>query len=160
VPWIVHWPGATKPGTTSDVPIITCDLYPTLIEACGLKVPSAHAVDGVSLVPVLKGAGKLDRDALYWHYPHYHPGGATPYSAARAGDWRLVEFFETGKVELYHLKDDVGEKADLSAREPDRTARLHAKLKAWRQAVGAQLPTPNPDHDPEKDRAPPKKKKK
>lgn len=157
VPWIVHWPGVTKPGTTSDAPVITCDLYPTLVEACGLKVPATHTVDGASLVPVLKGGKALDRDAIYWHYPHYHPGGATPYSAARFGDWRLVEFFETGKVELYNLKDDIGEKTDLAASEPKRTAELQAKLKAWRKAVGAQLPTPNPDHDPEKDKPAPKK---
>jgi arylsulfatase A-like enzyme len=159
VPWIVRWPGVTKPGTTSDVPVITCDLYPTLVEACGLTVPATHAVDGVGLVSVLKGGAAPEREALYWHYPHYHPGGATPYSAARFGDWRVVEFFETGKVELYNLKDDVGEKTDLAAKEPGRTATFHAKLKAWRQAVGAQLPTPNPEYDPEKDRNPPKKKK-
>jgi arylsulfatase A-like enzyme len=160
VPWVVRWPGVTKPGTTSDVPVVTCDLYPTLVEACGLKVPDSHNVDGVSLVPVLKGADSLDRrDALYWHYPHYHPGGATPYSAARFGDWRIVEFFETGKVELYNLKDDAGEATDLAAKEPERAAKLHARLKAWRESVGAQLPSPNPDYDAEKDKAPPKKKK-
>ncbi len=158
VPWIVHWPGVTKPGGTSDAPIITCDLYPTLAEACGLKVPATHTVDGVSVVSVLKGGAAPERDALYWHYPHYHPGGATPYSAARFGDWRIVEFFETGKIELYNLKDDIGEKADLSAKEAERTAKLHARLKAWRESVGAQLPTPNPDHNPEKDKPAPKKK--
>jgi arylsulfatase A-like enzyme len=158
VPWIVHWPGVTKPGSTTDTPVITCDLYPTLIEACGLKVPAEHKIDGLSLAPVLKGIGAPQRDALYWHYPHYHPGGATPYSAARFGDWRLVEFFETGRVELYNLKDDVGEQTDLAAAEPDRTAKLHAKLKSWREAVGAQLPTPNPDYDAAKDQAPAKKK--
>ncbi len=157
VPLIVHWPGITKSATTSDMPIITCDLYPTLVEACGLKVPSTHSVDGASLVSVLKGGKAPERDAIYWHYPHYHPGGATPYSAARFGEWRLVELFETGKVELYNLKDDVGEKTNLAASEPKRTTELHAKLKAWRKAVGAQLPTPNPDHDPEKDKPAPKK---
>ena len=106
---------------------------------------------------LLKGAGGPDRDALFWHYPHYHPGGATPYSAARFGDWRLVEFFETGRVELYNLKDDVGERTDLAARDPALTGRLHERLKAWRRAVGAQLPTPNPDHDPAKEQTPPNK---
>jgi arylsulfatase A-like enzyme len=157
VPWIVYCPNVTKPGTVSDVPIITSDLYPTLVEACGLTVPATHPVDGISLVSVLKGEAAPEREALYWHYPHYHPGGATPYSAARFGDWRIVEFFETGKVELYNLKDDVGEQTDLSAKEPERTAKLLAKLKSWRQSVGAQLPTPNPDYDPEKDSNPSKK---
>ncbi len=101
---------------------------------------------------------QLSRRSLFWHYPHYHPGGATPYSAARFGDWRLVEFFETGKLELYNLRHDIGEKTDLSAKEPERTAKLHGRLKAWRESVGAQLPTPNPDHNPEKDKPSPKKK--
>lgn len=157
VPWIVHWPGVTKSGSTSDTPIISCDLYPTLVEACGLKVPASHKVDGVSFASALKGGPAPKRDAIFWHYPHYHPGGATPYSAARFGDWRLVEFFETGKVELYNLKDDIGEKTDRSANEPERTANLHAKLKAWRESVGAQLPTPNPDHNPEKEKPASKK---
>ena len=148
VPWIVHWPGVTKPGSTSDTPIISCDLYPTLVEACGLKVPAVHKVDGVSFVSALKGGPAPVRDAIFWHYPHYHPGGATPYSAARFGDWRLVEFFETGKVELYNLKEDLGEKTDLSAKEPERTANLHARLKAWRESVGAQLPTAEPRSPP------------
>lgn len=157
VPWIAHWPGVTKPGTTSDVPIITYDLYPTLVEACGLKVPATHSVDGVSMVPVLKGGAAPGRDALFWHYPHYHPGGATPYSAARFGDWRLVEFFETGKLELYNLRNDIGEQIDLSAKEPERTAKLHGRLKVWRESIGAQPPTPNPDYNPEKDKPAPKK---
>jgi arylsulfatase A len=158
VPWIAYWPGVTKPGSTSDVSIITCDLYPTLVEACGLKVPATHLVDGVSMVPVLKGRTAPNRDALFWHYPHYHPGGATPYSATRLGDWRLVEFFETGKVELFNLKEDIGEKTDLSAKEPEWTAKLHSRLKAWRESVGAQLPTLNPKYNPEKDKPAPNKK--
>ncbi|QDU21033.1 sulfatase [Urbifossiella limnaea] len=157
VPLIVYWPGVTRPGTTSDAPVITCDLYPTLAEACGLRVPAEHPVDGVSFVSHLRGGSPPARDALYWHYPHYHPGGATPYSAARFGDWRLVEFFETGKLELYNLKDDVGERTDLSARDPALTTRLRERLTAWRQSVAAQVPTPNPDYDPARDA--PKKKK-
>lgn len=158
VPWIVHWPGVTKPGTANDTPVVSCDLYPTLVEACGLKVPASHRVDGVSLIPLLKGPGALERDALFWHYPHYHPGGSTPHSAGRFGDWRLIEFFETGKLELYNLKTDIGEKNDLSRAEAERTAKFHARLKAWRQAVGAQLPSPNPQFDATKDRRPAKKK--
>jgi arylsulfatase A len=151
VPWIVLWPGVTTPGGTNDTPIITCDLFPTLSEACGLEVPAAQPVDGESLVPLLKGACGLRRDALYWHYPHYHPGGATPYSAARFGDWKLIEFFEDDRVELYNLKDDVGETTDLVAQDPALTARLRDRLRAWRSAVESQLPTENPDHDPARD---------
>jgi arylsulfatase A len=151
VPWIVLWPGVTKPGGTIATPVITCDLFPTLTEACGLEVPASHVVDGESLVPLLKGARGLGRDALYWHYPHYHPGGATPYSAARFGDWKLIEFFEDDRVELYNLKDDVGETTDLAAQDPALRATLRDRLRAWRSAVGSQLPASNPDHDPARD---------
>ncbi len=159
VPLIVSWPGVTQPGRTSNLQAMTIDLLPTLAEACGLKVPKSHVMDGISLVTELKGGRMGQRNSLYWHYPHYHPGGATPYSAVRAGDWRLVEFFETGKVELYNLQDDVGELTDLAEKLPEKREALHAQLKEWRKAVGAQLPTPNPDHDPVKNTNPPKKKK-
>jgi arylsulfatase A len=91
---------------------------------------------------------RLERDALYWHYPHYHPGGATPYGAIRARDWRLVEFYEDMHVELYNLKDDVGEKHDRAKDLPEKAAELRDRLHAWRQAVGAQMPAPNPDYKP------------
>jgi arylsulfatase A-like enzyme len=150
VPFIALWPGVTKPGSTSDVPVMTIDLLPTLAEACGLSVPRSHVVDGESIVPLLKQTGKLKRDALYWHYPHYHPGGATPYSAIRSGAWRLVEFFEDGRVELYDLKADVSEKKDLSKEKPEKVKELRDRLARWRKKVGAQLPTSNPDHDPKR----------
>jgi arylsulfatase A-like enzyme len=85
---------------------------------------------------------------LFWHYPHYHPGGAAPYSAIRDGDWRLVEFFEDGRTELFHLKDDVGEAKDLAASMPEKAAELRKKLSDWRTSVDAQVPTPNPDFKP------------
>ena len=150
VPLIVRYPGKVKPGKTSDEPVITMDLYHTLIELTAKGKPSAAdaPADGVSLLPVLTGSGNLDRDALYWHYPHYHPGGATPYSAIRAGDYRLIEFFEDGRTELYNLKDDIGEQNDIASSQPKKRDELLAKLAKWREQVGAQLPTPNPDYDP------------
>jgi arylsulfatase A-like enzyme len=161
VPLLIHWPGTTRPGSISDVAVITMDLLPTLAEACRLTVPKDHVLDGRSLVSVLQGQERPthpDRE-LYWHYPHYHPGGANPYSAIRSGDWRLVEFFETGKVELYNLKEDVSEKVDRASKDSAVANRLKAQLAAWRKEVGAQLPTPNPDHDPTKDRMPAKPSK-
>ena len=148
VPLIVRWPGVIKPGSVCEAPIISVDYFPTMLEIAGLNTPAGHAVDGESLVPLLRPSGGLKRDAIYWHYPHYHPGGATPYSAIRQGDWKLIEFFEDNHLELYHLKDDIGETSDLAAKMPDKAAELRHKLHAWRKKIGAQLPTPNRDHDP------------
>jgi hypothetical protein len=90
----------------------------------------------------------MKRDAIYWHYPHYHTVGATPYGAIREGDFRLVEFYEDNHVELYNLKEDIGETKDLAATLPEKTAALRQKLHKWRQTVGAQMPTPNSKYDP------------
>ena len=150
-PTIAYWPGVTPRGSVSDEPVITMDLYPTVLEIAGVEAD--RQVDGVSLAPILREpAAKLGRDALYWHYPHYHAGGATPYSAIRDGDWRLIEFYEDDRVELYNLAQDVGEERDLAAEMPEKADELRAKLHAWRESVGAQDPSPNPDYDPEKDR--------
>ena len=142
VPFIVSWPGVTRPGTTSAEPVITPDIPATILDLTGAAAERSQPMDGVSLAAALRG-GTLDRDALYWHYPHYHPGGATPYTAVRSGDWRLVRFYEDGRSELYDLRTDEGETTDLAAREPARAAALEAKLDAWLASVNAQLPTPN-----------------
>jgi len=147
VPFIVSWPGVTQPGTTSDEPVITPDIPATILDLTGVGPEPGQPLDGVSLAPVLRG-GTLGRDAVYWHYPHYHPGGATPYSAVRAGDWRLVRIYEDGRRELYNLRDDAGETTDRAVEEPDRVASLTRKLDAWLESVGAQFPTPNTDHAP------------
>ena len=158
VPFIVSWPGHTKAGTTSDVPVITMDVPATILDLTGAGNAPGQAMDGRSLAPVFTGT-PLDRDALYWHYPHYHPGGATPYSAIRAGDWRLVHFYEDGRTELYNVATDIGETHDVAASDPERTAGLKKKLDAWLAAVGAQFAVPNPNHDVAKDAQPPKKTK-
>jgi arylsulfatase A-like enzyme len=147
---IVRWPGVVKPATTCDVPVTSVDFYPTMLDAAGIRPQAGRAVDGVSLVPLLKGAGGLPRDAIYWHYPHYHPCGATPYGAIRQGDLKLIEFYEDNRVELYNLKDDLSEKTDLAAKMPEKAEELRRKLADWRKAVGAQMPTPNPNYDPAK----------
>jgi arylsulfatase A-like enzyme len=147
VPLIVRWPGVVRPGSTCDVPAVSTDLFATVLEIAGVRPNPAVPSDGRSLVPLFKGGTFAERP-VYWHYPHYHPGGATPYSAVRLGDWRLVEFFEDGRAELYNLKTDVGETTDLAARMPEKTAELKHRLAAWRSSVGAQLPAPNPKYDP------------
>lgn len=156
VPLIVRWPGVVQPGSVCLTPVISADYYPTLLAAAG-ATPAAGPVDGESLVPLLKQTGGLARDAIYWHYPHYHPGGATPYGAVRAGDFRLVEFYEDSRVELFNLSDDVGETNNLAHSMPEKAAALRQKLHDWRARVGAQMPAPNPAYDPAKDQA--KKKK-
>lgn len=147
-PTMYLWPGVTPPGTVSEEPVITVDVYPTVLEIAGVAGDPAHneAVDGVSLAGILRDpAADLGRDTLFWHYPHYHNGGSTPHSAIRDGDWRLVHFYEDGRRELYHLAEDVGETSDLAAELPDKANELLAKLNAWRAEVGAQDPVPNPD---------------
>lgn len=147
-PTIYYWPGVTPGGATSDVPVITVDIYPTVLEIAGVPGDPGHneSVDGVSLAGLLRDpATGLDRKTLFWHYPHYHPGGATPYSAIRDGDWRLVHFYEDGRTELYNLADDIGEERDVAAAMPARAAELLVKLNTWRAEVGAQEPLPNSD---------------
>jgi arylsulfatase A-like enzyme len=146
VPLIVKWPGATQLGSVCNAPVIGADFFPTVLAMTGMKNDSQHVVDGESLEPLLRQSGPLNRDAIYWHYPHYHPGGATPYSAIREGDFKLIEFFEDNRVELYNLRTDLGEGDNLEAKLPEKAAQLRAKLAAWRKEVGAQLPTANPNH--------------
>ncbi|HUR59550.1 MAG TPA: sulfatase-like hydrolase/transferase, partial [Opitutaceae bacterium] len=151
VPLIVSWPGVTKPGSVSDAPVITMDLFPTIVEMAGLPASAARtAIDGVSFAPVLRGGTRPARE-LFWHYPHhqhYQLGGAMPYGAIRSGDFKLVEFFNDMHVELYNIRADIGEKTDLAASMKGKADELRTRLHAWRQEVGAQMPTPNPKHDP------------
>ena len=151
VPLIARWPGVIKPGVTSDAPVMSIDFYPTLLELAGLTDAPKHVVDGESLAPLLKQTGALKRDTLYWHYPHYHPGGATPYSAVREGKLKLIEFAETDRAEVYNLKADPLERADLAPQQADAVARLRQKLHAWRASVGAQMAAKNPNYDPARD---------
>jgi arylsulfatase A len=145
VPLIVRWPGVTKAGATCGVPVSSIDIFPTALEACGVK--SEAKADGVSLVPLLKG-GALKREALYWHYPHYANQGGRPGGAVRAGNYKLIEFYENDRRELYDLSKDVGESRNLIADKPDVAKDLAAKLDAWRKEVGARMMTPNPDYLP------------
>ena len=147
VPLIVKWPGVTAPGSVCHTPVIGADIYPTLMALTGTARPDGM-VDGESIEPLLRQSGPLRREALYWHYPHYHPGGATPYGAIRQGDFRLVEFYEDSHVELYNLREDMGETRDLAAAMPAKVATMRQNLRAWRAKVGAQMPAANPAYDP------------
>lgn len=146
VPFIFRWPGRIKPGTLSDEPIISVDLHPTLLALSGAPAPEGQPLDGLNLLPLLYGETKtLRRDALYWHFPGYLGAGAgawrtTPAGAVRVGDYKLLEFFEDGRLELYNVREDVGQKHDLAKEKPDMVRDLHAKLLAWREAVKAPMP--------------------
>ncbi|MHC4756103.1 MAG: sulfatase [Planctomycetota bacterium] len=155
VPLIIKVPGMTKPGSVSHEPVISTDFYPTILDIAQLPPKPQQHRDGLSLVPLLKGAESLDRDAIYWHFPLYHPRGGTPCSTIRAGDYKLIELFEDYSVELYNLKNDIGETTDISKSNPEKTNELRQMLHKWRKDVNAQIPKPNPDYDPNK-----KKKKK
>ena len=145
---IVSAPGITQPGTTCDTPVISTDYYPTLLELAGLPARPAQHRDGLSFVPALRGQRTPRRAPLYWHYPHYGNQGGAPHGAIRDGDWKLIEWFEDGALELYHIPQDISEKTNLAAQHPDKVAALRTKLVAWRQDVGALMPTPNRDYDP------------
>jgi arylsulfatase A-like enzyme len=144
-PMFVVWPGVTSPRQRCDTPVISMDFYPTMLEMAGLEGKPEQHVDGRSLVPLLRGEGEPRREALHWHYPHYGNQGGTPCGAIRVGDWKLIEWFEDGSVELYNLADDIGESRDRSSVEPGRTALLLKRLREWREEVGARMPTPNPE---------------
>ncbi len=147
VPAIARWPKRVPAASVCDRAVITMDLYPTFVELAGAEMPSHQPSDGVSLVPLLRDpAAPLDRQTLYWHLPHYHH--CTPASAIRHGDWKLIEFFESGAVELYHLGKDLSEQNNLAAAEPVRAKTLQAALARWRKEVGARMPRLNPDYDP------------
>lgn len=143
VPWIFHAPGVTKPGSVCDKPVISTDFYPTLLELADLPLSPQQHRDGVSLVPLLKGSD-LRRGTLFWHYPHYGNQGGAPCGAVRDGDWKLIEWYEDGAVELYNLRDDLNEKNNLATLQPDKAKELKSKLAAWRGDVKARMPTPNP----------------
>ena len=145
-PLIVRWPGVVKAGTTCSVPVTSVDFYPTFLKILGVGGDSNHVLDGENILPLLRQTGSLKRDAIYWHYPHYHH--SRPAGAIREGDYKLIEFFEDGRLELYNLKRDIGEKNNLAETMPEKAADLQRKLAKWRQSVGAKMPTPNPDYDP------------
>ena len=140
---IVRWPGRIPPGGTSDAMLCSVDFYPTFAALAGVEALEQQ-VDGINVLDHLIRGVPVERDTLYWHYPHYHRG--MPGGSIRQGDYKLIEFFEDGTLELYNLKDDPGEKKNLVATMPEKAEELHALLRQWRKAVGAQMMTPNPDY--------------
>ncbi|MHC4124238.1 MAG: sulfatase-like hydrolase/transferase [Planctomycetota bacterium] len=139
-PMIIKWPGVTRPGSTCSVPVTSTDFYPTMLEMANLPLKPEQHADGASLTGLLKGAKSLDREAIFWHYPHYHGSGSRPGGAIRAGDYKLIEFYEDNRVELYNLREDISEQNELSTKKPEKTAELSKKLHEWQKKVNAKMP--------------------
>jgi arylsulfatase A-like enzyme len=148
-PLIIKWPGVTPAGSVSAEPVTSPDFYPTLLQMIGRPVPAGQNVDGESIVPLLKG-GTLPERPLFWHYPHYSNQGGDPSGAVRLGDYKLVENYLDMSVELFCIKDDIGEKHDLSKTYPEKADEMTRMLHAWRARVGAVMPTPNPGYNSNK----------
>jgi len=157
-PTIVRWPGRVKPGTVCDTPIIGIDFYPTFLEIVETKKPNGKVLDGVNLIPLLTG-GTIPERPLFWHFPIYLQGkmdGARdpafrtrPGTVVRLGDWKLHEYFEDGGLELYNLREDIGERTNLAGKMPGKVGELHEIMKEWRKATNAPVPTElNPEYDP------------
>lgn len=145
VPFLVRWPGQIQPGTTSNTPVCSIDVFPTILDAAGVQAPKDREIDGLSLMPLLKSGGQtpLDRDELIWHFPHYrHAPG--PYSILRKGNWKLIQFDE-GISELYDLKKDLEESNNLAEQEPDKFQMMKDRLSAILESIDAKRPIANPD---------------
>lgn len=154
-PYYIRAPGVTRPGATCDVPVCGIDFYPTLLELAGVPAPRQQVVDGMSLVRLLeeRSADDIAGRDLFWHYPHYANQGGEPSSIIRAGDWKLIHYYEDGRDELYDLASDPGEQQDSARGNPVQAVELRERLDKWLAEVDARLPIPDPEHDADKERA-------
>ena len=162
-PFFVNWPGVVQADSRCEIPIINVDLYPTLCDITGAKLPVGQPVDGISLLPILTGESRdLGDRAIFWHFPAYLQSyqrineqrdplfRSRPCSIIRAGKWKLHEYFEDGAIELYDLDADIGEQSNLAEKHPEKAREMHDKLIAWRESTGAPVPTEaNPNYDPQ-----------
>ena len=166
VPLCMSWPDTIKPGSVCNTPVTGVDYLPTFADLSGAPLPTTQPVDGVSIVPLIHGK-RLPERAIFWHYPLYLQGSsyarvipvhgtdnlywrATPCSIIRKGDWKLMQFFESGKLELYNIKQDIGEKSDLYASHPEKADELLKELKKWQAETQAIIPSVlNPDFNPD-----------
>ena len=148
VPAAIWGPGIRKSYTSGSF-FLSMDIYPTLLELAGLPQPKNHILDGVSFASMLLGASEPDRDTIFFHFPSYIGAGG-PSSAMRKGDYKLIEQFESGTVELYDLSKDIGESKNIAKSQPELTKKLYSELLAWHQTTGAPRPTQlNPNYDPQ-----------
>jgi arylsulfatase A-like enzyme len=145
-PLIVSWPGIVRPDSVCNIPVTSPDFYPTILEMAGLPLLPEQHRDGVSLLPLLNGSEPVERNAIFWHYPHYGNQGGTPGSSIRVGDYKLIHFFEDDRQELYNLREDIGEDHNLAQEMPALAEQLNAQLTNWREHCEAKIPKGNPDY--------------
>ena len=146
-PMIIKWPNVVKAGSVCNQPVVSMDFFPTMLAMADLPQKPRQHVDGQNLVPLLRQKGSIERDAIFWHFPHYHSeSGNRPCGAIRMNNYKLVEWFEDGRIEMYDLQEDPGETTDLSRKFPARAKELKEKLADWRVDVDARMPTPNPKY--------------
>ncbi len=145
-PFFIKVPWLLSKGTKNNTPVINTDFYPTLLELAGIALKPTEHMDGVSLVPLLKGATIPERP-LYWHYPHYGNQGGNPSSVIRLGDWKLIHYWEDGHEELYNLKHDEVERNDVASQEIETKEKLSKQLLGWLKEVNARIPLPDPAYD-------------
>ena len=144
-PLIIRYPKRIKGGSICEVPVTTPDFYPTLVELAGILPITSQELDGVSIVPLFDGKNSLERDGIFWHYPHYAPTGSSPSCSVRSGNYKLIYFFENHKYELYDLKNDISETYDISDGYPEIKNRLAEMLKDWLRDMDAVFPEINPE---------------
>lgn len=147
-PYYIKVPGLTKPGSMTETPATGADFYPTILELAGLPLRPEQHVDGMSLVPVLKGGDLPERD-LFWHYPHYGNQGGEPSGIIHSGPWKLIHYYEDGRDELYRVREDIGELNDLAATHPRVVKQLRGKLERFLKETEARMPVKNPNYDSE-----------
>lgn len=162
-PLVVRWPKIIEPNSTCSVPVIGTDFYPTFLEVVGLPIPEGKVLDGTSLMPLLTQSGTIPDRTLFWHFPIYlqaYAGEADdshdplfrtrPGSTLRQGKWKFHEYFEEGRIELYDLEADLGERTNIAATHPEKAAELLKVLQQWRTELNAPIPTErNPEYDPD-----------
>jgi arylsulfatase A-like enzyme len=148
-PMIIRWPGVSDPNSVCNYPVTSTDFYPTILDMANIPLKPDQHIDGISMVPLLNGEDKLSREAIYWHYPHYGNQGGSPGSAIRSGNYKLIEYFEDGHLELYDLSEDIGELENLIETRPEIADSLLVQLENWRLEVEARYPSDNPAFQPE-----------
>jgi arylsulfatase A-like enzyme len=147
-PMVIKWPGVTREGEIVNTPVISTDFYPTILEMAGIDPMPGQHMDGVSMVPLLRGNKPTEQRYLFWHYPHYGNQGGTPGAAVQSGDFKYIEFFEERPPELYNLRKDLGESVNLADSLPEIANELKVILHSWQKETDAQFPMKNESFDP------------
>ena len=151
MPLIIKWPGHARAGNIVDSPVIGMDLYPTMLKIAGLPMRPNQHLDGINLAPLLRDAAELQRQSLFWHFPHYNRHPETmPQGVIRKGTWKLIEGFDPPGLQLYNLEQDPGEADNLAHKNNELAMSLLQDLQDWRRLVDADMMKPNPDFNPSK----------